>query len=178
MSRYRLVLMLICVVGIPLIAYNLWQRQRNVEADKNQAELVKELGSHGLETVRLADKVLAFRIEPSAQTRRGDIESYTVTAGPIEVAPDVQRKLQRLLTNQESYGWGYKKACSPTHGVRLSFVRDAEQVDVNLCFDCGIALFVQNDEVTGGANFDPSQPALAGFAKSFFPDDAAIQKIR
>jgi hypothetical protein len=183
MKRYQFLLILLCSVGILFIAHEAWPRQspEAIAAASHRAKLVEDFGgSSGFDTVRYAERAQAFRISLPQGAQDSSITSYTVDAGPIEVPVAAQQTLAVLLTKPESYYWPTVDSvhgCGPEYGVRLTFFRGGQQVEVNLCYNCISMLLWHNGNVTGNLDFSPSKKELAQFAKQFFPDDLAIQKL-
>jgi hypothetical protein len=82
-----------------------------------------------------------------------------------------------VLTDPRSYDWSKAVGCLPSYGVKLSFTRGADRVDVLLCFECDIVLFEHNGEPPGLEEFTPMRPVLVRAVKQLFPDDAEIQAL-
>jgi len=141
-------------------------------------------GADGIKAVARPDRVEAFRLAPTpASTLQADhafdrLENYPTASGPVAVPAGRAVGLSSALTSPRSYLWGVGKGCGqPTPGVRLSFVRGRDRVDVLLCFRCNILMIYRGGRYTGGGSFDPIREPLARSAKALFPDDPAIQAI-
>jgi len=188
METYRFLLVVLCVTGIPFLAYQAWPRPEEPTGfaidgqyrthRERQAEVMREFGgAKGLYTVLKAERVEAFRIQPPASDPSASGPACSIIAGPIAVPHAIRRELSAMLTREESYGWGYSVGCLPTYGVRLSFFCGRDRVDADLCLTCTVMRFYRNGERTGGALMGPSADKLTQFAKELFPDDEAIQKL-
>ncbi len=136
-------------------------------------------GADGLRTVTQPTKVEAFRLKPNFKyddTAFTDPNNnYDVIAGPVSVPENIVNELGTSLVSTQSYEWDIAKGCMPQFGVRLSFQRESDQMDVYLCLDCQILSVMRNGSVTGGGNFDPMNATLVRVAKSLFPNDPEIK---
>ena len=145
-------------------------------------------GKDGLMTVAHPTKVEAFRLKENIKrdgTEFTDLNNnYEVTAGPVSVPETLATELSAVLILPQAYEREFHKACMPRYGVRLSFQRGSDHVDVYLCFECDMLLVTRNGLVTadrsspGGENFDPMTAILARAVKTLFPDDSEIQELK
>ena len=133
--------------------------------------------------MREATRVEAYRVAPpSGSNPMEDYTSpldYEVASEPVVVSAVAARELSEALLSPETYNWGSAKACGgPVYGVKLSFFKGSERVDVYFCFQCSVLAVVRDDRVFGGGDFDNAEPLFIRAAKKLFPHDAAIQEIR
>ncbi len=139
-------------------------------------------GNDGLLTVTHPTKVAAYRLKANLKNDGTEYtnpnSNYEVIAGPISVPETVAAEVSAVLVSPRSYDWEGAKGCMPEYGVRLSFLRESDQVDVYLCFECQILSVSRNGPVTGGGNFDPMNAVLVRAAKTMFPNDSEIQKLK
>jgi len=138
-------------------------------------------GEAGLKTVTAADEVVAYRLAPlpvERQGRRTPLDEFEVLAGPVPLPAEHAGRVARALSSPGSYGWDYAKGCVPIYGVRFSFVRGGDRVDVLLCLQCDVLLVYRNGEIAGGEDFDPIRPILVRAAKAAFPDDEVIAGLK
>src|SRR4051812_29654807 len=127
MTLYRSLLVLLCVTGMPFVAYQAWPRPEKEPAGfsvdgnyrtpaERQAEVVEGFGgADGIATVLNAERVEAFRIEPPADDPSASGPKCSILAGPIAAPNAMRRELSALLTREASYGWGYQVGCHPTY---------------------------------------------------------------
>lgn len=130
-----------------------------------------------------ATRVEAYRLAPPQGVDPFSVDTspleYRTTAGPVTVKSELAETLQATLLAPQTYQWDAAKACGyPVYGVKLSFFRDGERVDVYICFKCLVLRVVRNDQLLGGADFDHGQQAFVDAVKELFPADAEIQAIR
>lgn len=159
-----------------------WEQSRRYYANRLPDVAEKFGGDEGLDVIKNPTKVEAFRITP----RSADIDwrdavpdDHPVTAGPVPLSAADVEKVSAALVSPRSYYWGdKKKACKPVYGVKLSFFRGEDRIDVMLCFACRMLWLARNGVTTGGGNFDAIQPVLARAVKAAFPDDPLIQAIK
>ncbi len=136
-------------------------------------------GEEGLKTVAYPTKVEAYRLKPDPQKQPRE---YAVTVGPVPLSKDLATKVSRDLVTSSSYWWEMGKPCKPRYGLRLSFHRGQDQVDVFLCYECMELLVARNGKMTSGLgqakSFDFMNGRLVLAAKTLFPDDPEIQKLQ
>ncbi len=146
---------------------------------EKQSSVTKMFGGEdGLLTVTHPTKVKAYRLKSDPENLSPDLKDYDVSVGPVSVPDAVAAKVSAVLVSRRSYGWDYAKGCLPRYGVRLSFLRGSDQVDVYLCLECRILGVTRNGTGTGGEDFDPMNAVLVSAVKSLFPDDSEIQKLK
>lgn len=137
-------------------------------------------GDAALDTVAHASRVEAFRLGPlpaDVQWQDAAREDYPVTSGPVDVPAPAAAEIAAALISKDSYRWHSIKLCMPNYGVRLSFYREADRVDVFLCFECDILGIAHNGRATGGEDFDDVRPVFVRASKKLFPDDPEIQGL-
>lgn len=133
--------------------------------------------------VREAMRVEAYRVVPPAESK--PIHDYIspldfkVATGPTTVPEEMARELATSLLSPDTYSWGTAKACGyPVYGVKLSFFRGNDRVDVFFCFQCGDLAVTRDGKRFGGGDFSQMTRPFVQAAKALFPDDAEIQAIR
>jgi len=139
-------------------------------------ELLKLYGGpEGIAVVQKAERVEAYLLDHDF--RRG--QEPTVKEGPVAISEPIASQLVSALSSHDSYGWSYAKGCIPVWGVRLSFYRGADRVDILLCFQCDLLqVSLNGNRTAGNEDFDPIQPQLAHAVKAIFPNDPNIQAVR
>lgn len=138
-------------------------------------------GRDGLKALTAPDKVEAYRLRPlpqEMQGRRTPLTKFPILSGPVAVPKESTDKIARTLLSDESYEWESAKGCLPYYGVRLSFTRSDDQVDVLLCFQCDVLLVYRNGKITGGEDFDAIRHVLVRTVKPLFPDDKVVQGLK
>ncbi|MBC7815619.1 MAG: hypothetical protein IAG10_01830 [Planctomycetaceae bacterium] len=179
MKRKTKVIVGIVLAAALLAGFVMFRKDLSLEKQSSVTEMYG--GVDGLMTVTHPQKVEAYRLKPNLKydgTEYTDPnDNYEVIAGPALVPETVLAEVSAVLVSPRSYGWDYAKACMPRYGVRLSFQRGADQVEVYLCFECKILLVTRNASVTGGGNFDPMNATLVRAAQTLFPNDSEIKKL-
>lgn len=138
-------------------------------------------GAENIAIVREATRVEAYRMAlpeddvPSEDTSPLD---YDIASEPVRVSAVMARELATTLLSSDTYS-GAASACGPPlYGVKVSFFRDAERVDVYFCFHCSVMRVVRDERVHGGVDFGNAEQLFVQAVKALFPDDAEIQAIR
>ncbi|MGC1272412.1 MAG: hypothetical protein WBC44_01800 [Planctomycetaceae bacterium] len=138
-------------------------------------------GRDGLKTLTEPDKVEAYRLRPLPQDKQGrrtPLKEFQILSGPVTVPKESAKNVARSLLSYDSYEWDSAKGCLPIYGVRLSFARGDDRVDVLLCFQCDVLLVYRNGKITGGEDFDAIRPVLVRTVKPLFPDDEVVQGLK
>lgn len=126
-----------------------------------------------------AESVTAYRLDPmggAADARR--LHGYAVTAGPIDVDEQSRGELASVLSSDGTYLWDIAKACEFMPGVLIRYQGGGETVDVLLCFSCDELEVYRAGKEVGHEDFDPRRADLVRVAKSLFPQDEAIAKLK
>ncbi len=145
-------------------------------------------GKRVLDTIKHADRIEAYRLRPQFvddsahlleedDRERTKASDYEVVGDAVDVPDDIAKRFAAILDAPESYLWDMASGCVPDYGVRLSFVRDSERVDVLFCLECDLLSVFRNDRARGGADFSPAHGRLVAEFKKLFPDDRAIQGL-
>lgn len=138
-------------------------------------------GGRNVATIREATRVEAYRLEaPSGREVSADDVSpleYEVTSVPAVVPAKRAKKLAQALLSPQTYEWETAKACVPIYGVKISFFKGVERVDVFFCFACDILTVTSGDFVFGVEDFDHSRLLFVRTVKELFPDAPVIQGI-
>ena len=134
-------------------------------------------GEGGIATLKAPDRVEAHRVKFDFATGY-DPHNYKVTSVAVPVSHEVVTGIVDALFRLKSYVGEGKKMCSPNYGVRLTFHRENDRVEVFLCFECDILLVVRNGSITGGENFDEIHDDLLRVVKALFPNDREIQDFK
>ncbi len=138
-------------------------------------------GGPALATVAKPSRVEAYRLDPLPAGRswtEASVADYPVTAGPVAVPAAIVGPVSAALLSPDTYGWDFAKSCLPTYGVRLSFHRGGERIDVLFCFECNILLIGRDGRTTGGEDFDRNRAVFVRAARALFPEDDLIQRLR
>ena len=137
-------------------------------------------GLENMAIVREATRVEAYRVVPPPGSRpmEDDISplDFTVASEPTTVPAEMAQELATTLLSPDTYDfWGGKKACGyPVYGVKLSFFRGNDRVDVFFCFQCGDLAVTRDEKMFGVGDFSPKEQAFVKAVKALFPDDAEI----
>lgn len=140
-------------------------------------------GSDNLRTLRDATSVEAYRLAPpvgkNPRQERTAPGEFQVVSSPVQVPHELAAALAERLTSPSSYRFSIVKECGyPDYGVKLSFTKDGQTVDVFLCFHCRDLAVVKDGVTIGEADFDRAAAELIAAAKKLFPDDEQIQQLR
>jgi hypothetical protein len=173
------VAILTCLAGVAWVAARQIQSARAAAVRLANERRLKMFGDGAaLEVVSHPTRVEAFRLVPPADVRKQENAVRTVLSGPVAVPAELAGRLSRALVSPDSYLWGGAPACYPAYGVRLSFYRGEDRVDLLLCMTCHV-LLVQRDgrDVSGGC-FHPIAPLMVDAVVSLFPDDPLVQALK
>lgn len=139
-------------------------------------------GGENMAIVREATRVEAYRVAPPPGSK--PMEDYIspldfeVAAGPVAVPAEMAKELATTLLSADTYYRGAMKACGyPVYGVKLSFFRGNDRVDVFFCFQCGDLAVTRNGTKFGVGDFYQSKRPFVQAVKALFPGDAEIQNI-
>lgn len=139
-------------------------------------------GGENMAIVREATRVEAYRVAPPPGSK--PMEDYIspldfeVAAGSVAVPAEMAKELATTLLSADTYNWGVMKECGyPVYGVKLSFFRGNDRVDVFFCFQCGDLAVTRDDKKFGIGDFYHSKRSLVQAVKTLFPDDPEIQAI-
>ncbi len=134
-------------------------------------------GDKGLEILSHPDRIEAFRLEPIDEPTDVLPVNYPVMTGPVTVPGELSIALTSALASEESYDWDKPRDCMPSYGLRLSFYRGRDRVDVLLCMNCETLLVIRNGEECGMGQFNPIRAIMVDAVKSLFPNDQVIQSL-
>lgn len=164
---------LFAVIVLALAGGIIWiPAMSGVAGEAPPRELLKLYGGlKGFVVLHTPERVEAFRLSHTTG------EEPTVTAGPVKVDQKVVKQLVSALSARQSYGWEYGKGCIPVWGVRLSFYRHNDRIDILLCFDCDILRVSLNGKPIEHEDFDPIRPQLVRAMKAIFPNDPVVQNL-
>ena len=159
------------VLGLIYIAVGRWQVTRLFG------------GCENLRVLRDATSVEAYRLAPpigkNPQQERTAPSGFQVVSPPVLVPQDLAASLAARLTSPSSYRFSIGKECGyPDYGVKLSFTKDGQKVEVFLCFHCRELAVVKDGVTMGEADFDRAAAELIAATKRLFPDDEPIQQLR
>lgn len=106
------------------------------------------------------------------------LDGFEGRSESIAVDPKLATKIGAALTSPRSFASpDIAVSCIPVYGVRLTFHRVDNRVDVLICLECGTILTYREGKEVGGAFFEPTPKALIKALKELFPEDPAIQAI-
>jgi hypothetical protein len=133
--------------------------------------------------VREATRVEAYRVVPPAGSKpvQDDISpfDFKVAVGPKAVPEEMAKVLAESLLSPSTYRWWGMKECGyPVYGVKLSFFRGNDRVDVFFCFQCGDLAVTRDGKTFGAGDFYEMKRPFVKAVKKLFPNDAEIQAIR
>lgn len=104
---------------------------------------------------------------------------YRMVGDPVTVTKELAKTLQTTLLSSDTYEWEMAKACGhPVYGVKLSFYRGGDRVDVYFCFSCLVLAVVRDQKTYMPEDFDNGKQVFVDAVKELFPTDAEIQAIR
>jgi hypothetical protein len=173
--KLRIAWLALCGIVLALVAVVAWYVLRGNPIDR-------VFGSRAnAAIVSQASRVEAYRLGPLPKQinwQNALPADYPIIGGPVLLAPAIAADVSNALTSPKSYLWDAVKGCIPTYGVKFSFFRDADRMDVLLCFECDILWVSRDGRAVGGEDFDNSRALLVRAAKTAFPDDALIQKLQ
>ncbi|QDT72612.1 hypothetical protein I41_17940 [Lacipirellula limnantheis] len=140
-------------------------------------------GAENLAIVRESTRVEAYRLVPPPGSRPNEDDlspfDFNVVAGPVVVPAEMANDLATTLLSPNTYDWDAAKACGyPVYGVKLSFFRGNDRVDVFFCFQCADLAVTRDGEKFGIGDFSPQERPFVAAVKQLFSDDAGIQAIR
>lgn len=140
-------------------------------------------GLENMSIVREATRVEAYRVVPPPGSRPMEDNTspldFKVVGGPTPVPAEMAKELATTLLSPDTYSWGAAKACGyPVYGVKLSFFRGNDRVDVFFCFQCGDLAVTRDGHKFAVGDFYHARRSMAQAVKKLFPDDAEIQAIR
>lgn len=137
-------------------------------------------GAENIAIVRDATRVEAYRVTlPGSDAPNEDTSplDYEITSDPVRLPTAMASELAKTLLSSDTYS-GAAAACGPPiYGVKISFFRNAERVDVYFCFHCSVLRVVRDEQVYGGADFGNAEQVFVQAVKTLFPNDAEIQAI-
>jgi len=133
------------------------------------------------EVVEAPGPVRAFRIHAiplPPGTGAKDWPDVPTTA-EVQVPPELERQLRRLLLDPAGYDMETGKGCIPSPGVKFRFSRGADTVEAYVCLQCaGIAFYGHG--ANGGeawGNLESNFLPLVDLIAKLFPDDVHIRKF-
>lgn len=145
-------------------------------------------GQEGWKPLASPVRIEAFRVDPYSGLDEGDAKSdtepakefagYPITAGPVEVDEKTAEKLMQTLSRANIYGWDFAKGCEFSPGVGIRYVGAESTTEILFCFSCDELRIVRDGKRVGAEDTDGARTALVNIAKSIFPKDKAIQKLR
>ncbi len=134
-------------------------------------------GEDSIEILKHPDQIEAHRLVPVEKVVK-DIDDFPTAGAPIVLKDDLASRFSRDLASPASYGWGYSKPCIPAPGVRLTFLRSDDRIDVFFCFECDTIWILRNKQFVGVGQIDPGRNEFAAAMKAAFPGDQEIQSLR
>lgn len=147
-----------------------------------ETALVRLLGdAKAIEVVRNPDRVEVQRLtgeEVSHGVDEPSLADFPPKGDVVKVPPQIAAIISANLLNPELYTWGRLPNCVPHYGVRLTYFRGAERVDVLLCFECGSLETFWNQRSVTGQDFSHTYNLFGDAMKELFPKDAEIQAIK
>jgi hypothetical protein len=106
------------------------------------------------------------------------LENYDRGA-PVPVPDDTVRELRALFQQPDSFAWKISKSCAPDYGVLFTFHSPQREVQLALCFQCGIfGIYDAGSEVNAEEDFDAIAKKLIQLTKPLFPNDTDIQGLK
>ncbi len=136
-------------------------------------------GAEAVDVVRNPDRFEVQRLkgEVLPHSSSDSLANHPAQGDPFPVPPEIAARITAALLNPDAYAWGGAHMCDPVPGVRLTWYRGDDQVDVLFCFECGILDTYWNERPIVSQGFDATYNDLAAAMKELFPDDQQIQGI-
>lgn len=154
-------------------------------SNRNEMDFDHLFGVGGRKVVEEAERFEAFTLQPltaSVNWQNAKLSDFKARDKSALESKDLTRRIATALLDPNSYRpkGGSAKACIPQYGVKLSFSRANDRVDVLLCFECDIMATFRNGagEMESGQSFDDGRAELLRLVKLLFPDDRLIQSIK
>jgi hypothetical protein len=122
------------------------------------------------------DKVLVYRLKDQAHKEKP--ADYEASSGPSEVDVMTAQDLSAVVAAFDTYERNSAKGCKPIYGLRTTFVRGKDEVDVVYCFACDIITVYLNGKRVGYGEFDPGHKQLVRLAQRMLPKDEEIKKLK
>ena len=155
-NRYRRIAILV-LLGFAL----------GCDPSNGSEDALKSLTGEKLQVIKCADSAVVKRIE----TKLG-VEKSLSDFQPL--AGEQLEKLQILLANTDSFGWGYAKDCTFVPGVLVVLSKGSVKSEVRICFECMQVGFTPGHL----EDVDPVEQELIDWAKSVFPNDDTINSLK
>lgn len=173
---------IILVMGIAVVAIGLFVSHEKENRKKSIAITEMFGGEQARDIVEHPDKVEVFRLDPLPERislDKATLADYPLSSKSVAVPETVAGQISAGLLSPVTYYWGdAKKSCGvPIFGVRLTFHRGKNRVDVLFCFKCDDLVLFQNDRLTGYKDFHPGRAIFVRAVKSLFPNDQVIQQL-
>jgi len=141
----------------------------------------------GLDRVALlreATDVTAWRLLPPVNSQTGlqpiPPAKFQLAGDAVELPRGTAYELQQVLAAPGSYEFvpNPKECGPPDYGVKFSFVREGDYVDVYVCFKCRELAVTRNDGTNGEAGFSPAGSRLIAIVQELFPGDTEIMALK
>lgn len=136
-------------------------------------------GPKALEAIRRPEIVEACRLATAApsQLETRKLSDFPTQGNVVSVPPGIASAIGECLVNPDLYRWHMLVTCIPDYGVRVTFFRGTDRVDVLFCFECNLVLTFWNERQVQGAYFPGARSSVLAKIKELFPDDQAIQTL-
>jgi hypothetical protein len=146
-----------------------------------ETALVRVFGNaKAVEVLRHPDRVEVQRLVGkylSGDTDVSLLASYPAKGDAFQIPTDVASGISAALLNGENFGYRDMPNCATRYGVRLTYFRGADRVDVLFCFECGVLETFWNQRSIHSQSF-ASYNLFAAAMKELFPHDEQIQAIK
>jgi hypothetical protein len=168
--------------GLPTLAWTL-VLAGSITGCGGSSQLDEIFGSqNALETLRRPQSAQAYHLKSQFADEDGNdgpkVNAYQTIGEPVDIPSGTRVRIAKTLLSTKSYLWDRGKGCVPDYGVRISFDRGDDRVDIVFCFECDVLAVYHDNRLCGGADFDPAHDSLVAEMKSLFPNDKAIQGLR
>jgi hypothetical protein len=142
------------------------------------------LGEKVVALLKGATKVEVFRVDsdkPGATDKA--VAGYRITAVGKDRDATFAKAVWEVATSKDTYEFNAAKGCIFRPGVAFRVWKGEESVAFVICFACDQMAIVTLDKdgkavATAHAETDPGRAALLKLAKTAFPDDKEIQKLK
>lgn len=173
---------IILALGVAVVAIGLFVSYLKDNHEKSIAITNMFGGEQARDIAEHPDKVEMFRLGALPEhisLEKATLADFPLISKSVAVPETVAGQISAGLLSPGTYNWKYTmKSCGePIFGVRLTFHRGQNRVDVLFCFKCDDLRVYHNDRWTGSQDFHRGRPIFVRAVKSLFPNDQVIQQL-
>jgi len=146
-----------------------------------QDDLVRALGGEGVVAIlHDPDRVEAVLLSEPKNAQTTPPHEYEPSTDAVLVDAEVGAHVVEVLLDPQLH-WvipkGAAKACFPVYGVRLSYLKADDHVDLYLCFLCDDVAVYANGKHVPYAQVQFAVEQLLGDVLKIFPDDPVLKHL-